>query len=54
MRKVRAIARKNDLFALGMFCFVRGSPRLKKTEVKFFAESKDMSYKDMIDALTKL
>jgi len=36
------------------FCLARGSPPLKTTTVKFFAESDDVSYKDLTDALTKL
>jgi hypothetical protein len=38
----------------GSLCLARGSPLLKTTKIKFFAECDDVSYKDLIDALIKL
>jgi hypothetical protein len=54
MRKGRTNNSQEQFVCARRFCFARGSPPLKTTIVKFFAESDDVSYKDLIDALTKL
>jgi len=54
MRKGRTNNKQEQFVCTQRFCFARGSPPLKMTIVKFFAESDDVSYKDLIDALTKL
>jgi hypothetical protein len=53
MRKGRTNSSQERFVCSRSFCFARGSPPLKTTIVKFFAESDDVNYKDLIDALTK-
>jgi hypothetical protein len=54
MRKGRTNNSKEQFDCTRRFCFARGSPPLKTAIVKFFAESDDVSYKNLFDALTKL
>lgn len=54
MRKGRTNNSQELFVCIRRFCFVQGSPPLKTTIVKFFPESDDVSYKDLIDALTNL
>ena len=54
MRQARTNSTQERFVCTRSFRFVWGSALLKTTVVKFFAESYDVSYKDLIGALTKL